>query len=133
LRLILAACAVFAASCFSGHGASPTARPEPEGTNDEPGAVLEAFSAALEGGRFEAAYALLSARWRARETPARLAEDYRSSGSVGPDALHRVRALLAAGERPRRTGSDQAVLVIGAEDAARLVREGKVWRVDALE
>jgi hypothetical protein len=130
--------ALFAAALL--HLGCAPARPLPEASSpekarpsDEPAAVLEAFAAALDEGRFEAAYALLSARWRARETPARLANDLATSGSVGQDAVRRVRALLSAGARPTLPRADLAVLDIGVDAAARLVREGDGWRVDALE
>ena len=131
-RALLAAAALLAA-CAPARPLPPPNPPDERRSPDEPGAVLEAFVAALDQGRFEAAYALLSARWRARETPARLASDLKASGSVGEDAIRRARALLSAGARTQRPRPDLAVLDIGANAAARLVREGDLWRVDALE
>ncbi|HTT71508.1 MAG TPA: hypothetical protein VMG32_09820 [Anaeromyxobacteraceae bacterium] len=131
LALLAALLALVASACAAGPRA-PLAREGPP-PPAEPGEVLAAFSAALEAGRFELAYALLSARWRARETPARLASDLEASGAVGPDAIRRVRALLAAGARPVVRGGEEAVLAVGEGEAARLVREGGAWRVDALE
>lgn len=118
------------AACAPPPRAGPAPTPAP--VEQDARAVLDTFTAALEAGRWEAAYALLSARWRARETPARLAADLASSGEIGQDALRRARALLAAGARPIER-DDRAELIIGRDQAARLVREGHVWRVDALE
>ncbi|HEY7725577.1 MAG TPA: hypothetical protein VH880_09600, partial [Anaeromyxobacteraceae bacterium] len=66
--------------------------------------ALERFADAVDAGRWEEAWALLSARWRARSTPASLARDFRESGPVGPEAVARVRALLGAGARVRAVG-----------------------------
>ncbi len=96
-------------------------------------AALADFAGAAEAGRWEEAFALLSARWRARTTPARLAEDWRTSGPVGPEAAARVRVLLAAGA-PLALRTGEATLAVGEGKAARLVLEaGAGWRVDSLE
>jgi hypothetical protein len=97
-----------------------------------PEAVLERFAAAVEDGRWQEAWPLLSARWRARTTPSRLATDWASSGPVGPEAAARVRALLASGA-PLAVGPRQATLAVGQGRQARLVREPEGWRVEALE
>jgi hypothetical protein len=104
----------------------------PSSPDRAPAAVLQAFAAAVEQGRWDAAYALLSARWRARETPARLASDLAASGSVGRDAVRRVRALVGAGAPVRQSGG-VATLAVGTGKEARLVQESGAWRVDALE
>jgi hypothetical protein len=119
------AAALLAAAC-----AAPA--PRTHADRDGARAALEAFSAAVAAERWDEAYALLSARWRARETPARLAGDLAASGPVGRDALGRVRALLAAGA-PLSTDGDSAALPVGSDRAARLLLEGGAWRVDALE
>src|SRR3990172_9265067 len=98
----------------------------------DPRAVLERFSAAVGEHRWDEAYPLLSARWRARETPSRLATDLAAAGPAGRDVVQRVRAPLAAGAAVTVDG-EMATLPIGPDRAARLVREGDVWRVDALE
>jgi hypothetical protein len=95
-------------------------------------AVLDRFSAAVSAGRWDEAYPLLSARWRASATPSRLASDLAASGTVGRDAVERVRALLASGS-PVPVDGDVATLPVAGDKAARLVREGGAWRVDALE
>ena len=94
--------------------------------------ALERFSAAVERGRWGEAYPLLSARWRARETPSRLASDFAESGAVGQNAVRRVRVLLDAGVE-LSTRNDEAILAVGADRSARLVREDGRWRVEALE
>lgn len=94
--------------------------------------ALERFTSAVEAGRWGDAYAGLSSPWRARETPARLADDLSAAGAAGRDALRRVRALLAAGA-PLVVRGDVATLAVGEGREARLVREAEGWRVDALE
>jgi hypothetical protein len=106
--------------------------PPPSATEGDARAVLDRFSAAVSAGHWDAAYPLLSARWRARATPSRLASDLAASGAVGRDAVERVRALLAAGS-PVPVDGDVATLAVAGDKAARLVREGGAWRVDALE
>jgi len=111
--------------------AAPNAVAPPSGEG-QARAVLDTFAAAVDGGRWGVAYALLSPRWRARVTPVRLASDLAASGAVGRDAVRRVRALLAAGV-PVPEHGEVATLAVGEGKAARLVREGAAWRVDALE
>jgi len=98
----------------------------------EPAAVLERFAEAAEVGRWEEAWALLSARGRARTTPARLEADWRASGPVGPEAAARVLALLRSGA-PLAVGTREAVLAVAEGRRARLLPEEGGWRVDALE
>lgn len=96
------------------------------------GEVLSRFAAAVEEGRWPEAWSLLSARWRARETPERLSADLAASGPVGPSAVARARAALAAGALPDVNGR-AAALAVGQGKAADLVLEDGAWRVDALE
>jgi hypothetical protein len=96
------------------------------------GDALSRFAGAVEEGRWTEAWSLLSNRWRARETPERLAADLAASGPVGPAALARARAALASGALPEVRGRS-AALVLGSGKAAALVEEGGEWRVDALE
>ena len=101
-------------------------------TEGDPRAVLERFTIAVAEERWDEAYPLLSARWRALETPARLAGDLAAAGPVGRDAVRRVRSLLTAGAA-LTVSAEVATLPVGTDRAARLVREGEAWRVDALE
>jgi len=94
--------------------------------------ALERFAAAVEAGSWQEAWPLLSSRWRGRTTPSRLADDWRASGPVGPEAAARVRALLASGA-PLALREREALLLVGQGRAARLVAEEGGWRVDALE
>ncbi len=116
--LVLAACA----------GAPRAVRPAPA----EPAAVLERFAEAAQDDRWEEAWALLSARWRARTTPARLAADWRAAGPVGSEAAARVLALLRSGA-PLAVGPREAVLAVAEGRRARLLSEEGGWRVDSLE
>jgi hypothetical protein len=86
----------------------------------------------VRDGEWPQAYALLSARWRARLNPEQLAADWRSAGPVGSRALSRVEALLALGARLRAQGR-LASLPVGEGRVASLVLEDGGWRVDALE
>jgi hypothetical protein len=117
-------------SLLLGCAAAPAPRAPP--SEDDPRAVLERFSSAVEARRWDEAYPLLSARWRVRETPSRLASDLAAAGPAGLDAVRRVRALLVAGTAVAVDG-EVATLPIGTDRAARLVREDRAWRVDALE
>lgn len=112
-------------ACAAVPRGAPAGTPPPE-------AVLEEFAGALEAGRWAEAWPLLSARWRARSTPARLAGDWSASGPVGAEAAARVRALLASGAR-LAVGPREATLAVGEGRRARLLREEGGWRVDALE
>jgi hypothetical protein len=115
--------------------APPTADSEGPAGRDAgggPEAVLTDFVAALEAGRWPEAYALLSARWRARYTPERLAADWGAAGPVSRDAAARVAALLASGAAVPVEGR-RARLPVGDGKAAQLLLEEGRWRIDALE
>ncbi len=112
--------------------AAPAARTAPEGAGRGPASVLSRFTEAVADGRWDEAYSLLSARWRARSTPTRLAGDLADSGAVGRDAVERVRALLRSGAAPSQRG-EVATLRVAEGKSARLVMEDSSWRVDALE
>jgi hypothetical protein len=124
----LAACsATSTLESISRHGVAA------DGQADGPPRIaLARFVTAIDAQRWADAYALLSARWRARLTPARLASDYANSGSMGRVAADRVRALLTGGA-PLTVREGTALLEIGEGRSAVLVREGDTWRVDALE
>lgn len=92
--------------------------------------TLRAFLRAAQGGDFSAAYRLLAAPQRARYTPELLARDFRAEPSAGA-RLARAREALAAS--PQRPSDGEALFPIGSGRAVRLVREGGVWRVAALE
>ena len=94
--------------------------------------ALSRFASAVDEGRWPEAWALLSARWRARETPERLAADLAASGPVGPSAVARAKAALASGALPDVKGRS-ASLAVGQGKAAVLLLEDGSWRVDALE
>jgi len=113
--ILLAACAT-----------APAAAPAPA----TPADAAAAFVRAVEGRDWERAYGLLSARWRARLTPARLAADWEAGGALAADRLTRARLALA--EEPVAAG-DEARFPIGAGQELRLVRESGRWRIDALE
>ncbi len=75
---------------------------------------------------------LLTARWRGRLTPARLASDFAASGQAGGAAAERVRALLSSGA-PVAVGDGTATLTVGEGRSAILRLEEGGWKVDALE
>jgi hypothetical protein len=118
----------------AGHVASrPSAGPEGEAAE-----ALARFATALRAGRFEAAWPLLSARWRARTTPEQLAADWRGAGLIPPEAVDRITALLASGATPTLGPAApgqprRCALVVGPGRAARLEEQAGGWRVDALE
>lgn len=129
MRARVAACLLLAACAGT---RPPPGAADPAGPAEEAGRALSRFAAAVREGRLDEAWPLLSARWRARSTPASLAADLEASGRVGRDAAERAQALLAAGRRPAVEG-DRATLALGEGKAARLVLEDGVWRVEALE
>lgn len=88
------------------------------------------FLDAVEGQRWDEAWALLSDRWRGRLTPERLAADRAAGGALAQDTL--VRARLALEGAPIREAG-AARFPIGGGRSLRLVEEGGAWRVDALE
>jgi hypothetical protein len=110
-----------------------TGRPIPSGLGEsEAREVLHRFARAVQERRWPEAYALLSGRWRAVYTPARLGADHEGAGPASRDAAERVLALLAAGA-PLEGGGGRVALPVGAGRAATLVAEAGGWRVDALE
>jgi hypothetical protein len=99
---------------------------------EEEGHVVEvahAFVSATRDRRFDVVLGLLSERWRARSTAARLAADF-DVEPLAEERLRRVEAALAG--RPRIEG-DTAQLPLGPGRALVLVREATGWRVDRLE
>jgi hypothetical protein len=116
-----------------GDEAGPRATP-PGPPQAEARAALARFALALREGRWTDAWSMLSAPWMARLTPERLAADWRESGPVGPRALARVEAALAAGlPLAMDAGGQGATLPLGEGKAAVLVLEDGRWRVAALE
>jgi hypothetical protein len=129
LRAALGAVVAAALAC-AGPGAS---RAPPRGLGeDDARAVLGRFADALDAGRLDEAHALLSARWRAGGSPARLGTDLRGAGPTAADQLARVRAALAAGA-PVEIAGGAARVALGGGRAAALVAEDGGWRLDALE
>lgn len=128
---LLALAATLVVACA---GAPSPRPPGPAPATPAAGAAdaLWRFAAAAEAGRWEQAWPLLSARWRAGSTPGRLARDWKDSGPVGPEAAQRVLALLRAGAEPVVAGRE-ATLAVAAGRKARLVAEADGWRVEALE
>jgi hypothetical protein len=130
-RLALAASLAALLAC-----AAPAASqgPRPSGLSETAGrAALEQLARAVRGGHWIDAWVLLSARWRAAATPARLAADYRDAGPVAREAADRVLDLLRSGAPLVSPGPGKLELPLGPGRAARLVAEGGAWRVDALE
>jgi len=118
--LVVAVAAASAAAC-----ATAPRPPPPPAEDASPRAVAARFLDAVEAGRWDDAYVLLSARWRERLTPARLAADRSQGGALAADRLERAR--LALRETPAAT-ADEARF----DDAIRLVRESGGWRIDGL-
>ncbi len=120
-----------AAAC-AGPSTAGGARPGLPGTSpDPPAAVLARFVNDLEAGRWAQAGGLLSARWRAAYTPARLRADYAGAGPLAREAVARVQAAMRAGT-PLQEEDGRAWLPVGT-GRALLVAEDGGWRVDALE
>lgn len=149
LAVVVAGLVALAACTHRGDvgGAIPAGRSEADARE-----VLHRFARAVQERRWPEAWTLLSGRWRAAYTPARLAADHEGAGTVARDAAERVLALLAAGTplvadpdsghpepgaRPaphaNSSGGARLVLPVGGGRAAALVAEDGGWRVDALE
>ncbi len=129
ILVALAACAGPSSSTREPAPASPP--PAASAAPEQPAAVLARFVDALEGGRWAQAGGLLSARWRAAYTPARLQADYAGAGPLAREAAARVQAAIRAGT-PLRVEDGRAWLPL-AGGRALLVSEEGGWRVDALE
>jgi hypothetical protein len=101
--------------------------PQPPRAPDDatPQAAASRFLDAVEAGRWDDAYQLLSARWRERLTPARLQADREQGGALAQDKLERARIALR--EAPTIEG-DQASF----GGAIRLEKESGGWRIDGL-
>jgi len=125
------AAALLALACAGPAAPGPPAARRGLGPEDARAALLR-FADALEAGRLDEAHALLSARWRAGGSPARLGTDLRGAGPTASDQLARVRGALAAGA-PVEVSGATARLALGSGRAAALVAEDGGWRVDALE
>jgi hypothetical protein len=102
---------------------------DPVPSNAEVQKVLSEFLDAAERRDFSAAWTMLSARWRARYTPARLQTDFDAEPQV-KERLARARAALAG---PWKVERDAAALGLGEGRTLKLEREGELWRVAALE
>jgi hypothetical protein len=113
--------------------ASAASRPAGPDGLDAPAArrVLIRFAEALETGRFEVAWALLSPRWRALTTPSRLATDWRAAQALAREAAARARSRSPVAAVT--LGPLDARLDLGEGREAVLVAEEGSWRVDALE
>ena len=94
-----------------------------------PREVTRAFLDAADRGDFEAVWALLAPRWRARYTPARLAADFQQE----PQAVDRLRRVRAAVDGAWTQGQGGASLALGDGQTFRLEREGDALKVGALE
>lgn len=110
---------------------APEASPASAAAADEPRAVLLRFLQSLKAGRFAQAHSLLSARWRARYTPERLAADYAGAGPVGAEAVERAAAALGSSVA-LEVREGRALLPLSS-GTALLVEEKGSWKVDALE
>jgi hypothetical protein len=105
----------------------PLAVPDHHGSPAGPHEVLAQFLAAAQAGDFGAVHELLSARWRARIDPARLASDF----AAEPLARRRLERAAAAGRLD--VGAARAELPLGDAGALVLVKEAGGWRIDQLE
>lgn len=134
LLVALAACSL--GGCAGPSSAGPTAPATSHGppaatAQEGPAAVLARFVDALEAGRWGQAAGLLSARWRAAYTPARLQSDHAGAGPLAREATQRVQAAMKAGT-PLHVEDGRAWLPMGRGRAVLVAEEGG-WRVDALE
>jgi hypothetical protein len=126
--------AVFLCACAHAPAPVPTPtlpvvvapRPRPA---DEARAVIRHFVEAVEAGELDAAWPLLSDRWRQRYSRERLAADLARE----PLAKARLTRLRAHLEGELNVTETVATLALEEGRTATLVREGSSWRLDALE
>lgn len=105
-------------------------REEPARASDEDvRRVLGEFLDAAERREFTAVWTMLSARWRARYTPARLESDFEAE----PQVRERLARARAASGGALVLEPDRAALTLGEGKSLKLEREGQQWRVAALE
>ena len=113
--------------------AAPRSLPAGHG-EDAARETLSRFARDVQERRWQDAYALLAARWRAAYTPSRLAADWDGAGPIGREESERVLALLAAGVSLLPEGGlERLSLPVGTGRRAVVVLEDGGWRVDALE
>jgi hypothetical protein len=129
VRHLVAALAAAALACAGAPGRTAPPAGLGDGAARE---VLARFCRAVEGGRWNEAHLLLSARWREAYTPARLAADRAGAGPAAGEAAGRALAAVAGGAPVVRAG-ERATVPVGPDRAAVLVAETGGWRVDAVE
>lgn len=137
MRLGLAALGLGLAACAT--PARPAPQPAPPAvveaaavTPDEALAVREVvtrFVDAAEGGRFDAALALLAEPVKGRYSAQRLAADF----AADPSAKARLAAVRAALRQGVTVRAEEAVLPLGHGRQLRAVKEQGAWRIAALE
>jgi hypothetical protein len=120
---------LLSAACATAPAVRPAPPPIPA-VDGAPARALLAFLDAVDAGRFDEAYRLLSGRWRATLTPERLRDDLAEGGALARDRLARAR-LAASGPAVRE--GDRARFPIADGRAVRLVLEESGWKVDDLE
>lgn len=108
----------------------PPPPPPPVAAVDEPPRhAARAFLDAAAARDADAMLLLLSSRWRAGLSPAKLLADLDAGGTLAADRLGRARATLLT---PAQLTADEARFPIDGTHALRLVREPDGWRVDEL-
>jgi len=130
-RLLLAAAfaVVLSAGCASGSGgSSASASPQPAPTNPDLGAVLENFYQQIEDEHWSFAYAMLSARYRARLGQGAFVDRYRDIADLNVTVLQDTGRVVQVTLDGHRAG-DPAKHVGGVE-WVRLAWDGQEWTID---
>ncbi|MGD0053689.1 MAG: hypothetical protein ABSD03_17930 [Vulcanimicrobiaceae bacterium] len=130
-RLLLAAAfaVVLSAGCASGSGgSSASASPQPAPTNPDLGAVLENFYQQIEDEHWSFAYAMLSARYRARLSQGAFVDRYRDIADLNVTVLQDTGRVVQVTLDGHRAG-DPAKHVASVE-WVRLAWDGQEWTID---
>jgi hypothetical protein len=131
---ILAVVAAFgvalSAGCASGSaGSSASASPQPAPTNPDLGAVLENFYQQIEDEHWSFAYAMLSARYRARVSQSAFVDRYRDiaglNATIVQDTSSRVVQVTLAGTKVGDPSKH-----VDEVERVRLAWDGQEWTID---
>lgn len=131
-RLLLAAAfaVVLSAGCASGSGgSSASASPQPAPTNPDLGAVLENFYQQIEDEHWSFAYAMLSARYRARVSQGAFVDRYRDIANLNVTVLQDTASRVVQVTLEGTKAGDPAKHVNQVE-RVRLAWDGQEWTID---
>jgi hypothetical protein len=129
---LAATCAVLLATgCVSGTASSSaTPAPKPAPSNPDLGSVLEIFYQQIEGEHWPFAYAMLSARYKARLSQSAFTDRYRDIAGLNVS----VQQTSDRGADVALDGhdADHPSVPVAAVEHVRLAWDGQGWTIDAI-